>query len=393
MTNDESPPLTLRRLPLPIKLVVSVFLISVGLGYGSALVQLHFQHGSPGNALPTPEDVIEHFSGDLSFIASPEAEGKPKEEPMSKIVRLVSADESLPFNSNGQMKAAFFSKSGGWKEGDAELRNQRDTEWRAFLAWAKSSNEVRRETYLTDAFPLPENLADRVIPEDFEKVDDDGNLVEGVIAIQWLIETRCIRCHKSGDTDPDYSVPEIDDLTLAFNQSYDRLEPYLEVPKPSPSGVVKSSRQISVEALTQSTHAHLLSFSMLFALTGLVFALSSYPRWSKLILAPMVLIAQMADIACWWLARLDGVGPYFALTIIATGAVVGIGLFLQITLSLFNLYGWTGKSLLFVLVLAFGGGLYVLGEEVIVPQLEAEKASLKQRPESQPANDEPGQEV
>ena len=40
--------LTLRALPLAARLVLAVFLIAVGLGYGSALVQLHFQHASPG---------------------------------------------------------------------------------------------------------------------------------------------------------------------------------------------------------------------------------------------------------------------------------------------------------------------------------------------------------
>src|SRR5437870_3490109 len=40
--------LTLREAPLPVRLVLSLFLISTGIGYFSALVQLHFQHARSG---------------------------------------------------------------------------------------------------------------------------------------------------------------------------------------------------------------------------------------------------------------------------------------------------------------------------------------------------------
>ena len=33
---------------------------------------------------------------------------------------------------------------------------------------------------------------------------------------------------------------------------------------------------------------------------------AAFPGWLRGILAPLVLVAQMAEIACWWLARLDG---------------------------------------------------------------------------------------
>ncbi len=100
----------------------------------------------------------------------------------------------------------------------------------------------------------------------------------------------------------------------------------------------KTSRQMSLESLTQTTHLHLLSFCMLWLLTGVIFAFSSYPRWLRCILAPGVLLAQVADVGCWWLARLPNVGPYFALTIIGTGTLVGVGLLLQITLGLSDMF-------------------------------------------------------
>ena len=54
---------TLSDLPLAARLTVAVFLISVGIGYFSALVQVHFQHAKPGSPLPSDEDIIAKFHG------------------------------------------------------------------------------------------------------------------------------------------------------------------------------------------------------------------------------------------------------------------------------------------------------------------------------------------
>src|SRR4051812_42450132 len=64
MTDTAPHRFTLRQLPLPAKLVVATFLVAVGIGYFSALVQLHLQHGSRnGEPLPTVSDVVERFAG------------------------------------------------------------------------------------------------------------------------------------------------------------------------------------------------------------------------------------------------------------------------------------------------------------------------------------------
>jgi hypothetical protein len=129
-----------------------------------------------------------------------------------------------------------------------------------------------------------------------------------------------------------------------------------------------------VSKLAQTTHAHLLSFAVLFALTGLVIAFSSYPGWLRGVLAPAVLVAQVVDVGCWWLARLDGpTGELFAQTIMVTGGVVGTGLFLQIVLGLFDLFGGTGKVVLLLLFIGAGVGAAALKQQVIDPQIQAER--------------------
>ena len=54
---------TLRDLPLPVKVVVSVFLMAVGVGYTSALVQLHMQDARDGKPMPTVDDVVRKYTG------------------------------------------------------------------------------------------------------------------------------------------------------------------------------------------------------------------------------------------------------------------------------------------------------------------------------------------
>ena len=63
MTTTSVDRLVLRNLPLPTRLMLAAFLISVGIGYLSALVQLHFQHAPAGQLLPDGDDATAIYSG------------------------------------------------------------------------------------------------------------------------------------------------------------------------------------------------------------------------------------------------------------------------------------------------------------------------------------------
>src|SRR4051794_33861872 len=104
--SPSSAPLRLRNLPLAARFVVSAFLLSVGLGYLAALVQLHMQHATPGNLLPTADDAERIFAQ------------KKGERPKSKLETLIEAEENQPFNGTGQMAVAFTTKSAkpGWED-------------------------------------------------------------------------------------------------------------------------------------------------------------------------------------------------------------------------------------------------------------------------------------
>lgn len=357
MTDSSPARFTLRQLPVPAKLVVAAFLVSVGLGYFSALVQLHLRHGSRnGEPLPTASDVVSRFAGVRKASA-----GGP--DPVSPFERLIMGRTDGDMTKDS-MAPAFFAKSGNKYTRDCQTRGkevvdrEREGERRLLRAWARAEAEARKAAYEADKFPIPADLSTQPVTEEF--VDADAK----TFSVKTVIDTRCGKCH------PTDHPPSL--------ETYKDLDPVLAVPNPDeilPGGWVRTSDQMSIDALTQSTHAHLLSFSMLFGLTGLAFAFTGYPRGIRLLIAPLVLVFQVLDISCWWLARVPGPGPYFAMAIVFTGGVVGLGLAVQIVGTLFDLFGRRGRFILILFFIAAGAGFAVLYTRAIEPALAAEKAA------------------
>lgn len=369
-----SPAFSLRDLPLPAKVVVTCFLLAVGLGYTSALVQLHFQDAKSGQALPTAEDVVLKFTGKKWFTESPPP-------PVSKLVKLL-VTPSGPFGGNGTMLPAFFEKDGGEynRVPEAErprVRAEREGERDALVLWAEAEPQLRQTAYEADRFvPPPGRMPPALTPE---FLTDDGRAVR----IKSILDARCARCHAKGEAQESYPL-----------QTYAQIEKYLAVPAavevPPGGGWVRVEEPISLEKLAQSTHAHLLSFAMLFSLTGLVFAFTSYPLTVRCILGPWVLLAIVTDVCFWWLARLsESYGPYFARGVLVTGGAAGLGLALQILLSLWNMYGLRGKVVV--------AGLLVLGAvtagliltRVALPGLQAERTASQPPPADTPPPTQP----
>jgi hypothetical protein len=355
----------LRTLPLAARLTLALFLMSTGVGYVAALVQLHFQHASPGSPLPSPDDAVRVFHGQLG-------------QPQCQIGRLLTTDEKAGWNGTGSMAAAFTTKSADWKKlirerakksgqdksdtdpSSAEnmLRRERDGERLAVLAWIDAG--ATKPEYEKDAFPLPATWGDRAITEDYVT---DGNGGGRVAKIKSILTDRCVRCHTTKD-------PE--DATAGEYplETYEQLKP---------RACVVTSSAMSMTKLAQTTHVHLLGFSMLYGLTGLILAFSSYPATLRVILCPLPLLAQVIEISFWWLARLpEPQGPLFASLIAYTGSIVAVGLLLHLVLSLFDLFGMKGKLVLVLLFGgAIGGGAMVHRSGVIDSFLSQEKAGVE----------------
>jgi hypothetical protein len=359
---------TLSELPLPLRLTLALFLLSVGIGYISALVQLHFQHASPGALLPSPEDAVRVFHGAVD------------EKPKSKIEQLLPEDyQGKKMNGQGQMTAAFFKRSEDYSEAiterarelakkqgvkkpdkalkeaaQAEVDRERDGERLAMIAWVRSG--AKETEYKDDNFPLPPDLSQLTITRQM-LVEQNGEIAEPrAVKIQTLFQQRCATCHQDGGEAQNFPLTN-----------------YAEIKK---YAAVKTSEGMSLEKLAQTTHVHLLGFSMLYGLTGLILALSSYPRLVRIVLCPLPLLAQIVDISFWWLARLpEPQGPMFARCIVYSGAVVAVGLLLHIVLSLFNLFRVKGWLILVLLFAAAGYAGHEAKMRVIDPFIAQEKST------------------
>lgn len=369
--------LTLRELSLPVRLVLALFMISVGVGYVSALVNLHFQEASPGSGMPTPNDVVASYHG---------------QSKQSHFVRLLETQDAAPFNGQGSMRSAFTKRAPGLskkvKEKVNELKETRnltldlkkpaeakivrdevmkdlDGERISLILWSlydpdqtkrDESFKKMQETYDNDEYVLPEEHKNLQISQEFIKDLDGG---KRAVMVRSIMEKRCVRCHSEnvGGAGANYPL-----------DSWGYLSSYLR--EEAPTGR-------SLEKLALSTHVHLLGFSMLYGLTGLVFAFSSYPGVIRFFLAPLPLLAQLVDISFWWLSRMDApLGPQFAQAIILTGGIVGGSLFLQIVFCLFNLFGKAGKALLVLLLAGALFGAYQLKILVVDKHLETERGSI-----------------
>ena len=422
--------LTLRDLPLPVRLVLSLFLIGVGGGYFSALVQLHSRNASPGQPLPTPNDVVEIFSGvegwpvpkppppplppgatkttgkvtdsDNGKITVKPDGGDAREfsvadvkavtirgeagaaadikvgdtaavtadkddnvlavevfgPPVSKLESLIMGPEDVELKPGAtSMARAFFVKC------TPEQHAERQGEQLAVRAWINAKDQDRKDAFENNAFRLPDALANQPITDKYVK--------DGKVKVQSIVHDRCFKCHDSDLKDGHKKLVDYRDFADVL--------PAAESEHALGAQPEHSPRQMTLGDLTQSTHLHLLSFCMLWTLTGVIFAFSSHWKWLRCVLAPLVLLAQIADVSCWWLARLTGpyqvfgwtlplpnpVGPYFALAIIGTGTVVGIGLMLQIVLSLWDMYRWTGRMVLLVLAIIVVSGLALLTPQML----------------------------
>ena len=355
---------SLRDLPIPAKLVISCFLCAVGLGYFSAMVQLHLQHSSRnGEPLPGKADVIEIFAG---WKVATDADRNPK----SKLQVLIAGPiEGAPFNGSGSMAPAFFLKDSEYKRAIKDdpsqkesLDRDRNGERTALDEWLKLSDGERKKAFDDDKFSIPTALKEKPITAEFLSEDKKA------IKVKELFDTRCTRCHKEGGDAANFRL-----------ETYEEIAKYAAVPKSVEivDGMVRSERQIGIEKLTQSTHAHLLSFAMLFGLTGLIYAFTSHNLKWRCLIAPLVVTFQVLDVSCWWLARIDGVGPYFAMAIIFTGTTVALGLIIQIAGSLWDMWTGAARAVMMLVLVAGLAGLGFVIMKAIAPALEVEKSTKR----------------
>lgn len=134
--------------------------------------------------------------------------------------------------------------------------------------------------------------------------------------IRPILEKTCLNCHTlaSGLNIPDFS-------------SYDGLRE-----------VAKVDTGASIHTLIKLSHIHLFGIGLVAFGIGMIFRRAELPQWLKGTLLVLPFVAIAGDILAWFLTHWD---PHYALTVITTGAVLGVCLAAQILISLYQM--WFGK--------------------------------------------------
>jgi hypothetical protein len=91
----------------------------------------------------------------------------------------------------------------------------------------------------------------------------------------------------------------------------------------------------SLSTLARVSHVHLFGISIIFLLTGAIFALSELPAALRALIIAVPYLAIWADIGSWWVTKYE---PIFAIVVIVGGGLMGLALAAQIAISLWEMW-------------------------------------------------------
>jgi hypothetical protein len=158
-----------------------------------------------------------------------------------------------------------------------------------------------------------------------DKISD----ADRIVVLQWI---------KNGANAADYSrvepifAKDCIGCHMANAKSIPPLASFDDVQK-----VTGADTGIGIDDLAETSHIHLFAVSMIFLLTGMIFALSDRPVWFRVFLVVVPYLGILMDIGSWWFTKyLDP--TFFAYVVMAGGACWGLALAAQILISLWEMW-------------------------------------------------------
>lgn len=280
-------PVRLASMSLPAKLTVTLFLILIGCGYLIALVNIYAHHHDADlDPRMSSDDLRRTYHGLTKTVTSEARKSLPSE--MLK--------EVLP---GGKMRK--YLEAGG---PDAV---------RALVGWLEGG--AKEADFARSGLSQPQDPS-----------------------AQRVLADNCVKCHNATDGE-EADKPWSKDKDSP--PEYSLVAKYAQ-PQEGPSEQKTETIYLAPtgwKQLVQITHAHIFTIPLFaLAVTGL-FLLTGVGERIKLLLAPLPLLAMLAEVAGWWLAR-----PFEpAIHLVAIGgAVFGMSLAVQI----FCVFGsmWFGRK-------------------------------------------------
>jgi len=161
-------------------------------------------------------------------------------------------------------------------------------------------------------------MAGRISPEERATVIGwlrSGATKEGFAAVGPILQKDCTTCHSAKSGLP---IPP--------------LTSFEEVRK-----VARVDTGPTLSALARVSHIHLFGISLIFMLTGAVFALSRLPAGWKTLIIVLPFVSIWTDIGSWWITKYQ---PLFAYIVLSGGALMGASLAAQLLIPLWDM--WLG---------------------------------------------------
>lgn len=143
-----------------------------------------------------------------------------------------------------------------------------------------------------------------------------GSTKEGFETVKPILTKNCMVCHTP-------------------NSPFGNLAPLTSFQEVSKFALIDAGP--SVSQLARVSHVHLFGISIIFLLTGAIFAFSRVPLMPRICLLVLPYLAIWVDIGSWWATRY---APVFAYTVLAGGAVMSISFAAQILISIWDM--WLG---------------------------------------------------
>jgi hypothetical protein len=132
--------------------------------------------------------------------------------------------------------------------------------------------------------------------------------------VEPIFAKDCVSCHMAGAK----SIPPLTSFAAVQN-------------------VTGADTGTSLTALAEVSHIHLFGISIIFLLTGAIFALSETPAWFRVCLVVVPYLSIVMDIGSWWFTKY--VDPaFFAYVVVVGGAFMGLALAAQIFISLWEMW-------------------------------------------------------
>ena len=141
-----------------------------------------------------------------------------------------------------------------------------------------------------------------------------GATKEGFAAVAPIFKNNCSACHNA---EINRTIPTLTD--------YDDLK-----------NVVKTDTGENIVELARVSHIHLFGISLIFMLTGSIFALSETPAWFRATVVSVPYLSIFLDIGSWWLTKY--LSPTFAYIVVFGGGATGLALAAQILISLWDMW-------------------------------------------------------